>query len=80
MNDINEILLRHIEKTNKFHDEAIQKLSSIETHQAYTRSELNKCTDVCDDYKKNKNIIYGMMTILSAIGGFFIWLYSQLKH
>ena len=78
MKDLQEILISHIEKSNKFQDEAIKKLSAIETHHQYTHDRLDKVEATGEDYKKHKNIIYGTIVSLSVVWGFFVWLFKKL--
>lgn len=77
MEDLHQILINHIEKSNKFQDEAIKKLSAIETHNQYTKETLDNHTTHIEDYKKHKSIIYGAMISISAIWGFFLWLFKR---
>lgn len=74
--NLQDILIQHIEKSNKFQDEAIKKLSAIETHQSYTTEKLSIHESHIEDYKKHKGIIYGSIISLSVILG---WI-SEFWH
>jgi hypothetical protein len=77
MSELKELLQEHIKDNQAFQKNAIEKLSAIETHNKYTHERLDKIEIVGDDYKKHKNIIYGTIVSLSAVWGFFIWLFKR---
>ena len=80
MNDLNEILQSHIKDTQDFQRKAIEKLSSIETHNQYTHERLDKVEVVTEDYKRHKNYLYGAMIVISSIFAFIVDWIKDLFH
>lgn len=78
MKELEDMLIRHIEKSDKFQEQAIEKLSAIETHNTYTKETLEEHKGHIDDYRKHKGILYGAIISLSAVWGFFELIWHKL--
>ena len=76
---IKTMLKEHIEASNKWREDASEKLAKIEVHHDYTKTKLNLYEEQIADLKGNQNKALGALALIgTALSAFFAWIFSKI--